>query len=255
MDVTAAGQSMLGQDVVKTAADKSSLNKDDFMKLMLAELQHQDPLAPKDSKEFLAQLAQLSSLEQLQNMNDSINTLSIVEAAGTNSQTVNYIGKTITARSSQVSVGSDGKPAAEMHYLLPENADSVDITITDANGKVVRTIKAGAAQKGQNKIDWDGTDDSGKPVSAGDYKFDIAAVNKDGGKIEATTEIKGKVAGVTYESGYPELMIGGTKVVLGDVISVDNEVASENGTPVLKPVTIEKIAFQQSVLKNMYNLK
>ena len=78
MDVKETGEKLLGQDYIQRAKDKSSLNKDDFMKLMLAQMQHQDPLSPQDSTEYLSQLAQMSSLEELQNMNESMKNLSIV---------------------------------------------------------------------------------------------------------------------------------------------------------------------------------
>ncbi len=259
MDVKETSNNLLGGEFVKTAKDRSSLGKDDFMKLMLTQLQHQDPMAPQDANAQIAQMAQLSSLEQLQNLNASIQTMAVVEAAGTNSQTVSYIGKIVEVAGNTVSVDASGNPTAEMHYTLPENSESVDITITDENGKTVRTIKASSNSAGKHKVEWDGKDDNGNPVPEGKYSFDVAAVNKDGGKVEASTSVKGKVTGITYESGYPELIVGGEKAVLGTVIAVDGEEPEPEAESV-QPMQLsridlgEKILTKKARINNIYNI-
>ncbi len=71
---------------VSTAKSNQSLGKDDFLKLLVTQLQSQDPLNPMDDKEFIAQMAQFTSLEQMQNMNTSVQI----------TQATAYIGKQIT---------------------------------------------------------------------------------------------------------------------------------------------------------------
>lgn len=61
----------------------SALGKDAFLQLLVTQLQHQDPLAPQDNSEFVAQLAQFSSLEELQNLTSSMS----------NAQALNLVGK------------------------------------------------------------------------------------------------------------------------------------------------------------------
>ncbi len=63
------------------------LGKDDFLQLLVAQLQHQDPLKPMDSTEFTAQLAQFSSLEQLYNVNDNLGELGTNQLTMNNTQT------------------------------------------------------------------------------------------------------------------------------------------------------------------------
>ncbi len=265
MDVKETGEKLLGQDYTKQAKDKSSLGKDDFMKLMLAQMQHQDPLSPQDSTEYLSQLAQMSSLEELQNMNESMKNLSIMQASATNSQMVDYVGKTITASTNEISVSSTGNKA-EMEYELESNASSVDITITDENGNVVRTIKAGSKSLGKHKINWDGKDDEGNPVPPGKYTFDIAGVDKNGAKVKAETFIKGTVTGISYENGYPELLIGDVKVPVGNVVSIDDETKEKsfNFSNIKTPEKIElsenkntyleKLLTKKASLGNFYNI-
>ena len=79
------------------------LGKDDFLKLMVAQLQHQDPTNPLDDKEFMGQLAQFSTLEQITNVSEGLDRLSF---SGQVSQSVGLIGHSIGY------VRSDGSQAS-----------------------------------------------------------------------------------------------------------------------------------------------
>ena len=68
------------------------LGKDDFLKLLITQLSHQDPLSPMENTEFIAQMAQFSSLEQITNMSAGFNRLASML---TNSEAVNLTGKTV----------------------------------------------------------------------------------------------------------------------------------------------------------------
>ncbi len=71
---------------------KQELGKDDFLKLLLTQLSHQDPLSPMQNNEFIAQMAQFSSLEQMTNMNTEFTKLASVL---TDSRSAEYLGKTV----------------------------------------------------------------------------------------------------------------------------------------------------------------
>lgn len=68
------------------------LGKDDFLKLLIEQLSHQDPLSPMENTEFIAQMAQFSSLEQITNMSSGFNRLASMLG---NSEAVNLVGKTV----------------------------------------------------------------------------------------------------------------------------------------------------------------
>lgn len=75
-----------GESVSKYVEREIELGKDDFLKLLITQLQYQDPLNPLEDKEFIAQLAQFSSLEQMQNMNENLGTfleMGLLYQAGT----------------------------------------------------------------------------------------------------------------------------------------------------------------------------
>jgi len=71
---------------------RSDLDKDAFFKLLITQLQNQDPLNPMEDTEFISQMAQFSSLEQMQNMNDSLNQFISIQGI---SQSASLIGRTI----------------------------------------------------------------------------------------------------------------------------------------------------------------
>ena len=85
------------QQGVSKAEKKETLGKDDFLKIFMAQLQHQDPLNPMEGTEFTAQLAQFSSLEQLYNVNQNLGSLKEVQEGTGKFESLNFIGKEITA--------------------------------------------------------------------------------------------------------------------------------------------------------------
>ncbi len=105
------------------------MGKDDFLKMMIAQLKHQDPLNPMDGTAFTAQLAQFSSLEQLQNLNTQMTSFTQQQQALGNSQAVNFIGKQVLAKGNTVSV--DGNPVT-LGYDLAGDAVSGQVQVYDA---------------------------------------------------------------------------------------------------------------------------
>ncbi|MEA3416212.1 MAG: flagellar hook capping FlgD N-terminal domain-containing protein [Thermodesulfobacteriota bacterium] len=195
----------------------STIGKDDFLKMMIAQLQHQDPLNPLDGTDFTAQLAQFSSLEQLSNMNDQLEILGHYQASLNNSQSISLIGKDVTAMGNIIEV--DGA-SADLAYNLSEGAEKVTISIYDEGGNLVDTLESGSQQEGQNSIIWDCSG-----VTAGNYTFEMSAIDANGDVAPAYTMITGKVTGVSFEGGSPILSVNGQDIPLGSIISV-NETAA-----------------------------
>ncbi|MGI5173674.1 flagellar hook assembly protein FlgD [Treponema sp. OMZ 840] len=77
---------------VNGRTSSQQLGKDDFLKLLITQLSHQDPLSPMENTEFIAQMAQFSSLEQITNMSSGFNRLASML---TNSEAVSIVGKTV----------------------------------------------------------------------------------------------------------------------------------------------------------------
>jgi len=204
-------------DSAATAASKT-MGKDAFLKLLITQLQHQDPLNPADSTEFTSQLAQFSSLEQLSNVNDNLNTLKLYQASINNAQAVSFIGKDIVSKGKTLRVTS-GQPVS-CEFNLGAEAKRVAISIYDATGNFVKDIQATALKAGTQSLSWDAKDRNGNTVADGAYTFEVQAEGASGEKLDVTTYSKGTVTGVTFEDGVTYLVVDRSKVAIGDVTQV-----------------------------------
>lgn len=207
-----------GPSAIGTQSGKNTLGKEAFMRLLVTQLQNQDPLNPMDDKEFTAQLAQFSSLEEMQNISKSIETLTSSQTSSNKTNAVGFIGKVVTAAGGYSKIS--GGNAGQLSYELAKDASSVDIKISDASGKLVRVLQRTDVASGANAINWDGRDSSGSRLPDGEYTFEVAAIDSAGGPVQAKTKMTGTVDSVTYELGEPYLMLGSIKVPLHDVMEV-----------------------------------
>lgn len=202
------------------AAMKKStgMDKDDFMKLFIAQLQYQDPLKPQDPSAMLDQLSQLSLVEQSYNSTTALNNLLTAQNNSTTMNSVSFIGKNVKANGNVAAF--DGASPASLQFSLPVPASSATVTISDASGHAVRTATLGALAAGDSEIAWDGRDNSGALLPPGAYSFAVQAASASGSTIAATTYTTGRIDGVNLSNGVPLLTIGAVNVSLTDVISV-----------------------------------
>lgn len=198
--------------------DKSQLGKDAFMKLLVAQLGNQDPTAPMDSNAFVAQLAQFSSVELLQGMGSRLDQLLVATAANNQATVMQFVGKDVEFQSDELSL-TEGIPAS-FHADFPGAAEQVTVTITDENGKTVRTMQMDPVEAGDQTFVWDGLDDDGNPCPSGTYGVKVSAKDPDGNAMDVTVRQRGRVDGVSYENGYPELLVGSLRITLADVVEI-----------------------------------
>lgn len=216
--ITAEIDSNTTAGVGLTAPQSSVLDKDDFLNLLITQLQNQDPLNPTDSVEFTAQLAQFSSLEQLANVNGNLVELKNFQASINNSQAVSLIGKSITANGNSIQLTDELPVACE--FSLEDDAVVVAASVYDSTGEFVKELKSQNLTAGQHSLFWDGTDKNGNRVANGNYTFELAAADANGRKIPTNPFFSGTVDKVTFENDTSFLISGAHKIALGDVIQV-----------------------------------
>jgi flagellar basal-body rod modification protein FlgD len=195
-----------------------TMGKDDFLTLLVAQLQAQDPLNPMDGTQFTAQLAQFTSLEQLQNINTNLEGIDNSQNIQTNSGAVGFIGKTVTALGDQMTV-SEGQ-GADIHFDLPQDAAAVFVKIYDQNGSYVQSLEYGGMQAGPQSLSWDGTDQLGAQVPEGRYQYEITAIDAEENELSVTAFTSGKVKGINYKDGHTYLLTDSQEIRMGDVVKV-----------------------------------
>lgn len=200
----------------------SSLGKDDFMKLLIQQMKHQDPMNPMDGTQFAAQLAQFSSLEQLQNLNtsmtNSINANFMLTQSINNTLSSTLIGKAVKIGGSDLNY--TGQKSVQMGYKLPANASSVEVNIYDANGQLVKTISDLPKSIGDNKLSWDFTDNNGNKVKEGSYTFEVKAKDLSGEDITTTSYKYGLVSGIKFTDSGTKLVVDNSEYNFSDILEV-----------------------------------
>lgn len=203
--------------------ESAAIDKEAFLKLLVAQLSHQDPLQPTEGTEFVAQLSQFAMVEQAIAQSTKLDVLSAQMAGLANNEATALVGKEVTVRGSGVAF--DGVTATGASVSLGAPAASVTVRIQDASGKTVRTLELGARGPGAVAIAWDGKDDAGQPVAKGTYAIKVDAKDADGKPVEASQDVVGRVTKVTFDKGYPELFLdSGVTAPISDLVSVGGNV-------------------------------
>ncbi len=184
---------------------KTDMDVSDFLSLMTAQLKNQDPFAPVDNTQMVAQMAQFSSLSGITSMNSTLKTISDRLGTTTLNDALGYVGKTVLVEGSTAYPRTSGGLAGAVS--LPAKATNVTVTISDSSGKTLKTIEMGAQDKGAVAWDWDGKTDTGDPAGDGPFKVKVTA--SDGaGMVKAAPLVWAPVTSVSMgANGKPVLTL------------------------------------------------
>ena len=202
------------------------LGKDEFLKLLVAQLENQDPMSPMDGQQMAAQLAQFSSVEQLMQMNQKFDaqTASIAGMTGLLSSNLGtgLIGQEVLVRGDAHQVPAD----QSFQFELEESAN-VTIRVFDSNGTEVVNQLLGSMGAGRQAIDAQAL---GHDFEDGDYTFSIEAVDDQFNTVQVEELTTFVVDGITFGENGMRITGGGFSAVLGDVLEV-RQVAQQGNTP------------------------
>ena len=217
--MSVVGLDQVGSQATETQKAKaSSMGKDDFLQLLVTQLQNQDPLSPMDSTGFTAQLAQFSSLEELQNINETLSGVGSSQTILTNSQAVDYIGKQIQAVGDKLHL-NEGEPTP-IEFNLSQDAAGVYVKLYNQYGEFVQDIDAGPMSAGQQRLEWNGMDYQDQQAPTGTYRYEVMAMDAEGNSSSVTSFTTGTVSGVYYKNGLAYLLTADQEIPLGNVVQV-----------------------------------
>jgi flagellar basal-body rod modification protein FlgD len=166
------GLSRAQQDI-KGTNDASELGLDTFLKLMVTQLNNQDPMKPMENNTFLSQIAQFGSVTGLDKLNNQIQSLSTSLTSGQALQAGSLVGHQVLV---PMDVGSlQSGQAIGGQVSIPESSSQVTVRIYDTNGQLVRELPMGAADSGELQFNWDGTNDQGQFMPSGKYQVEVSA--------------------------------------------------------------------------------
>ena len=200
-----------------SATGNGKIGQTEFLSLLVAQLQNQDPLNPMDSANFSAQLAQFSSLEQLTQINGKLDSLGQKDPTTTPTfDPVGLIGRTISANGSSVNVAKGDASALE--YTLGD-AGAVTVEVRNSSGKVIGSAELGQTAGGTHTLD---LDDVSKfaDLADGDYSVSVKVQIGDKPATTVKTQITGAVSGVDLTTNPPTIRVGELEIPLGDVREV-----------------------------------
>jgi len=213
---TATASSSASQSSNNALSSLSS-NFGDFLKLLMTQLQNQDPSSPLDTNQFTSELVQFSSVEQQINTNTSLTQLIQLTQAGEVMQGSSMTGKRVTVSSDHVPL-QNGQ--GTIQFTAPA-AEPVDIAIyNDSGAKLSDSMLM--ATKGSNTWTWNGTTSSGSTVPDGSYKVAVTGANADGTTSALTFSVIGTATGVQSQSNGMQLQVGALSVDFSKVQAVGN---------------------------------
>lgn len=203
----------------------SMLDKDAFLKLLLVEMQNQDPTDPMDTDKMLTQTSQLAALEMQQNTNETMEKMvetmevlaSSMNATG-NLAALNAIGKMATISDTTFALENSTQSITARMYLPTETKDGATFQVLDSKGNVVRSIKVAKDQLsiGTNIIGWDGRNDDGTFAGSGNYTMRTSYTNAEGG-TSTSTYGSYPVESVKFVDGELKFVIAGKTVSFSDI--------------------------------------
>jgi len=166
MTTIAALQGTLGTSTATTSTTSAADAQDRFLKLLVTQMQNQDPLNPMDNSQVTTQLAQLDTVTGIEQLNKTLGQMAASSAAQQSLQAAMLVGRNVLVAGNQLSFS--GQPVS-FGVDLPQSVDRMTINISDSKGNVVGSFQTGAQPQGATTLQWDGKDASGKVVPSGAY--------------------------------------------------------------------------------------
>ena len=185
--------------------DNSKLGQAEFLKLMTAQLQHQDPTKPLSNSEFLGQIAQFSTVSGIQELQGSFGQLASAMQSNQILQASSLVGRSVLAPSEQGVLPKEGGLTGAVD--LASSTSSLTVGIFNSKGELIRALELGPQPVGQARFSWDGITDNGQQAAQGNYFIKAEAI-VDGKNQAVDTYVNAKVESVSVGKNGLSLNLG-----------------------------------------------
>ena len=186
---TAAAASTSTLASASTSAQDQS---DRFLKLLVAQLNNQDPMNPMDNSQMTSQIAQINTVSGIQQLNDSIKSMSSQYTSMQVMQGASMIGHQVLATGNTMSVNAGVGTAA---FNLDGDAASVKVQVLSPSGQVIDQLDLGAMTAGSHNFQWNAS----KYTASGTPTFSVAA-KQGAAAVTATPLVRDTIASVGTDS-------------------------------------------------------
>lgn len=207
----------------QVAQPGGAMGQDQFMKLLIAQMQNQDPMNPMQGDQMAAELAQFSSLSELTDINTTLTGQSSAQGsllgAVQSGAAINMLGHTVVAQGNQVQIGGTSG-ATNVTADVATNAAVATLHIYNSAGTEVGTRSLGALSAGSRQTFDLGSAADG--LAPGTYSYSIDAKDATGNPVTITTYESGKIDGVSSGSNGIILNSGGLAIPYAKVVQVVN---------------------------------
>ena len=159
--------------ITQDTTQNKELGKNEFLNLLVAQLNNQNPLEPQGNGEFIAQLAQFSTVEGVEKLNTSMESLLSGYQSSQALQASSLVGRKVIVPTDKAVV--DTSESFKASLVLPTTSSNVYVNVYDSAGTAVNRINLGEQAAGNVSFIWDGKDASGNLLPPGTYKFEAQA--------------------------------------------------------------------------------
>jgi flagellar basal-body rod modification protein FlgD len=221
--VSSSSASPAGTPTTATGND-SKLGKDAFVRLLLTQLQSQDPTEPQKNEAFIAQLAQFTTIELMEKQSGHLESLLVAQAAGNQTAVSGLVGKDVAFSADTITTKTAGEPR-DLSVQLPSAANNVLVSVLDEKGNVLRTMQIGPRAAGKSDFSFDGMDSKGNPLPPGKYTLKLVADQNKTAVVGSILQ-SGSVTGVSFLEGVAQLIVNGERISLPDVLEINERPAA-----------------------------
>jgi flagellar basal-body rod modification protein FlgD len=190
--------SILNDFAIQEKPKDTELGRDEFLKLLVTQLENQDPLSPQENGAFVAQLAQFSSLEEAQNLSSSFDGFANNFLSTQHLQATSLVGRPVHVASQTTLLADEGAISVLADISVP--TDSATMSVFNDAGSLIDTFELGPQSAGRNEFIWTGKNAENTRHPVGLYRFVVSATSN-GTVGEVPVYLSSNVNSVTIEPG------------------------------------------------------